>query len=51
VVASGLERLPDLRLGRMPRMADFAKWITACEPALRWRDGEFMEIYAANLES
>jgi hypothetical protein len=28
--------------------SDFAKWITACEPALGWRDGEFMEIYAAN---
>jgi hypothetical protein len=48
VVAAGLARMPDVRLNRMPRMADFAKWITACEPALGWCDGEFMEIYAIN---
>jgi hypothetical protein len=30
----GLQTLPDIRLTRLPRMADFALWATACEPAL-----------------
>jgi hypothetical protein len=48
VMATGLERLPALRMKRLPRMADFAKWVTACEPALGWPDGTFMRAYADN---
>jgi hypothetical protein len=39
-VVDGLKRLPDTHLPKLPRMADFALWATACETAL-WptRDG------------
>ena len=33
-VVEGLRRLPETRLERLPRMADFALWATACETAL-----------------
>ncbi|MGZ9871791.1 hypothetical protein ACU3L3_25815 [Priestia endophytica] len=48
VVSSGLNELPYTSLEKYPRMADFAKWITACEKALSWTDGEFMKIYNMN---
>ena len=32
-VVEGLKRLPETRLEKLPRMADFALWATACEPA------------------
>lgn len=44
-VAVGLARLPETKLERLPRMADFAKWISAAEPALPWPIGGFMEAY------
>jgi hypothetical protein len=31
-----------------PRMADFAEWIVAAEPALPWRAGAFLRAYSAN---
>jgi hypothetical protein len=34
-VAHGLQMLPRVRLKRLPRMADFAVWATACESAFR----------------
>lgn len=46
-VAMGLKRLPDTRLPRLPRMADFATWATACETAL-WSAGTFMAAYDDN---
>ena len=33
-VVEGLKRLPETRLEKLPRMADFALWATACETAL-----------------
>ena len=33
--AHGLHMLPQVRLQRLPRMADFALWATACESAFR----------------
>ena len=39
-VVEGLKRLPETRLERLPRMADFALWATACETAL-WPIGTF----------
>ena len=36
-----------MRLNRLPRMADFALWATACETAL-WPAGTFARAYAAN---
>jgi hypothetical protein len=46
-VAQGLRRLPGVRLERLPRMADFAKWATACEGAL-WKAETFAKAYDAN---
>jgi hypothetical protein len=48
-VAQGLERLPRIRLERLPRLADFALWATACETAL-WQPGTFRAAYYGNLE-
>lgn len=40
-----------VKLERKPRMADFALWVTAAEPALGWKPGTFMESYNANLDA
>jgi hypothetical protein len=49
VMVDGLRRLPETRLPKLPRMADFALWATACESTL-WNAGTFMAAYAGNLE-
>jgi hypothetical protein len=41
--------LPDTKLGKLPRMADFAIWATACETAL-WPAGTFCAAYSGNRE-
>ena len=46
-VVVGLRRLPDTRLEKLPRMADFALWATACETAL-WPAGTFWSAYSGN---
>ena len=46
-VARGLQRMPATRLARMPRMADFALWATACETS----GGAFMRAYENNRAS
>ena len=46
-VSLGLRRLTETRLERLPRMADFALWATACESAL-WPEGTFWRAYAGN---
>jgi hypothetical protein len=46
-MVEGLKRLPEIRLPKSPRMADFALWATACETAL-WAAGTFLEAYRAN---
>jgi hypothetical protein len=43
----GLRTLPHVRLDRLPRMADFAIWATACETAL-WSTGAFARAFEAN---
>lgn len=48
-LSTGMRNLPSTRLDRLPRMADFALWVTACEPAL-WRAGAFMRAYGENRE-
>jgi hypothetical protein len=45
--AKGLAMLPQTRLDKLPRMADFALWATACEPAL-WSAGTFWSAYCGN---
>lgn len=49
-VAAGLKNFDAVKLDRLPRMADFAKWATACEEALPWEAGGFMAAYAGNRE-
>jgi hypothetical protein len=46
-ISHGLRALPQVRLDRLPRMADFAVWATACETAL-WPAADFVGTYAAN---
>jgi hypothetical protein len=43
----GLRGLPDTHLPKMPRMADFAMWATACETAM-WQSGTFWNAYRGN---
>lgn len=46
-LVAGLQNRPTLKLNYLPRMADFALWSVACEPALPWRAGTFTDAYAA----
>lgn len=50
VASKALKELHKTRLDKLPRMADFALWITAAEKALGWDKGEFMKIYTGNRE-
>jgi len=45
-----LRELPGLQLPGKPRMADFARWVTAAEPSLGWPAGRFLEVYVGNRE-
>jgi hypothetical protein len=45
--AHGLKAMGSVHLDRLPRMADFALWATACETAL-WPAGTFTRAYTAN---
>jgi len=45
--AHGLRAVAPVHLSRLPRMADFALWATACETAL-WPTGAFARAYTAN---
>ena len=47
-VSCGLRRLPDVQLERKPRMADFAQWSVAVEPACPWPEGTFLAAYEGN---
>ena len=47
-MSCGLRRLPAVHLKRKPRMADFAMWSVAVEPACPWTDGVFLDAYAGN---
>ena len=46
-LGEGLAELPRTKLDRLPRMADFALWATACETAL-WPAGTFWSAYCGN---
>ncbi len=47
-VSRALANIATVKLDRAPRMADFAKWITAAEPGLGWEPGAFLAAYASN---
>ena len=47
-VSEALRNIPTTTLDETPRMADFALWVNAAEPALPWAEGEFMAVYTEN---
>jgi hypothetical protein len=49
--ACALGRVGDVVLEQPPRMADFAKWVVAAEPALGIGEGAFLAAYRANREA
>ena len=48
-LSEGLRRLPTIRV-TLPRMATFAKFVTACETAF-WPEGTFLAAYGVNAEN
>lgn len=50
-VSGALARHRAVDLDRLPRMADFATWVTAAEPALGWPDRAFVRAYTRNRRS
>ncbi len=48
VLPSVLKNLPNIKLDTLPRMADFAMWVTAAEVSLGWKSGSFLESYSLN---
>jgi hypothetical protein len=47
-VVTGLRKLPAVTLDQLPRMADFAIWVSACETALGLERAQALEAYRAN---
>ena len=47
-VSLGLRNLAQVRLDKLPRMADFALWTVACEPAFGVPEGTFLAAYNDN---
>jgi hypothetical protein len=48
VISTALRELPNTHLDAVPRMADFAYWVSAAEVALPWPKGFFLEAYRQN---
>lgn len=48
VMSSAIKNLPNVKLTTAPRMADFAKLVTAAEQGLGWKSGSFMDCYLKN---
>ena len=49
-ISAALRNVDSVRLDKLPRMADFAKWVVAAEEALPWESGEFIKAYSLNQE-
>jgi len=49
-VSTALANVATTKLATMPRLADFATWVSAAEPALPWELGAFLAAYTANRE-
>lgn len=43
-----LSNIHKIKLAQLPRMADFATWVVAAEPALPWEPGTFLNAYTRN---
>jgi putative DNA primase/helicase len=51
MTSCALSRIGSVTLTERPRMADFAKWVTAAEPALGWPEGGFIAAYSRNRQN
>ena len=47
-LSAALANVHGVKLPELPRMADFATWIVAAEPALPWEPGTFLDVYSRN---
>jgi len=47
-VSMAIKNIDKVRLPRLPRLADFAKWVTAGESAFGWEPGTCVEAFIAN---
>lgn len=47
-VRCGLMTCSFVELAELPRMADFARWVTSAEPAFGWRPGTVTKAFEAN---
>jgi len=45
---AGLRNLSNIRVDQLPRMADFAIWVNACEESLGMKPGEALATYQSN---
>jgi hypothetical protein len=50
-VSGAIGQLDAVKLERAPRMADFARWVVAAEPALGWPSGSFLKAYTGNRDA
>jgi hypothetical protein len=50
-LSAALKNIKSVKLENLPRMADFAKWVTAAEPGLGWESESFMVSYQKNRSS
>jgi hypothetical protein len=48
VLAGAMRELPNIRLDKVPRMADFARFGVAVERTLGWPTNAFLDAYTAN---
>ena len=51
ITSAALKRLPQIDVGSLPRMADFARYIVAAEPSLGLESEAFLQIYRDHQES
>jgi len=47
-LAVALRNFDHVKLDTFPRMADFAHWVVAAEPACPWNEGVFIKAYESN---
>lgn len=50
-VSVALRNMPVVKPDRLPRLADFAKWVMAAEEGLGWEPGTFMQTFDENQET
>ncbi|KGF73195.1 hypothetical protein DO97_01370 [Neosynechococcus sphagnicola sy1] len=50
-LSMALRRLPEIKPERLPRMASFAKFCIAAEPALGLQPGAFLRAYTGNIQA